>query len=142
MTLEAGYPLDQAIHDSSRELRQVHPELSGELAILSGELRGGRSRAEALSELAGRNRDPELRKMCKILIDTERFGASLAPALRGHARQLRVKRRQQAQEAARKVGVKLVFPVFFLIFPSVVLITLGPAVLQIMQAFGPLMNHP
>ena len=73
----------------------------------------------------------ELRKFANLLIDTDRFGTSLGPALKTHARYLRIRFRQIAQEKARKVGVKLIFPVFFLIFPSVILVTLGPAVILI-----------
>jgi tight adherence protein C len=69
------------------------------------------------------------KKFTGLLIDTDRFGTSLGPALRTHARYLRSRFRQSAQESARKVGVKLIFPVFFLIFPSVILVTLGPAVI-------------
>jgi tight adherence protein C len=96
------------------------------------DLRTSTSRADSLRALADRNGEPELKKLSSLFIDTDRFGTSLAPALRNHARYLRIRLRQQAQEAARKVGVKLIFPVFFLIFPSVILVTLGPAVMLIM----------
>jgi tight adherence protein C len=82
-----------------------------------------------LRNFSRRTREPEIQKFASLLIDTDRFGSSLAPALRVHARYLRTRFRQSAQERARKVGVKLIFPVFFLIFPSVILVTLGPAVL-------------
>ena len=72
-----------------------------------------------------------LKKFSNLLSDGDRFGTTLAPALRSHAKYLRIRMRQQAQEAARKIGVKLIFPVFFLIFPSVILVTLGPAVIMV-----------
>jgi len=133
--IEAGQPLEGAIADSSRELRSVYPELSAELALVLNEVRAGKSRAEALDALAARNREPELKKVCKLVMDGERFGVSLAPALRNHARFLRIRSRLKAQEAARKVSVKLVFPVFFLIFPAVILVTLGPAIIRIANLF-------
>jgi tight adherence protein C len=131
LSIEAGQPMDQAIEASSRELRRVYPELSMEFSGIQRELRAGKSRIEALTDVSNRNREVELKKVCKLLIDGDRFGTTLAPALRNHARYLRLRSRQRAQEAARKVSVKLVFPVFFLIFPAVILITLGPAVIQI-----------
>jgi tight adherence protein C len=124
--------LNVAILDASSELRQAYPDLSAELAQVHLELRAGKSRSEALYHLGERNSEPELRKLANVLIDSDRFGTSLGPALRAHAKYLRTRMRQQAQEAARRVAVKLVFPVFFLIFPSVLLVTLGPAVLNMM----------
>src|SRR5207245_8757175 len=100
------------------------------------ELRAGKSRAEALQQLGARSGDSELKKLSSVLIDSDRFGSSLGPALRTHAKYLRTRMRQQAQEAARKISVKLIFPVFFLIFPSVLLVTLGPAVLHMTKQFA------
>jgi tight adherence protein C len=107
----------------------THPELASEFTQFHLELRANPSRLEALQNFAGRGRDIELRKFVNLLMDTDRFGTSLGPALRNHARYLRTRFRQAAQERARKVSVKLIFPVFFLIFPSVILVTLGPAVM-------------
>jgi tight adherence protein C len=129
--VEAGQGLDAAILDTSRGLRNTHPDLSSEFTQLHLELKNTTTRAEALRNLAARTRDLELTKFANLLIDTDRFGTSLGPALKTHARYLRIRFRQIAQEKARKVGVKLVFPVFFLIFPSVILVTLGPAVILI-----------
>ena len=107
---------------------------SGEAACqLYLELKTSSSRANAFRSLGLRNKEPELRRLANLLIDSDRFGVSLAPALRTHAKYLRLRFRQQAQESARKVGVKLVFPVFFLIFPSVLLVTLGPACMMMFQ---------
>jgi tight adherence protein C len=136
LSVEAGQSLNQAIVDTSLELRVAYPELAAELAQAHLELRAGKRRAEALQQLGGRNGDPELKKLCSLLIDSDRFGTSLAPALRTHVKYLRTRMRQQAQESARKVSVKLIFPVFFLIFPSVLLVTLGPAVLHMMKQFA------
>ena len=136
LSLEAGQALNQAVVDTSQELRLAHPDLSAELWQVQLELRAGMSRADALRELGARSGDPELRKLSSILVDSERFGTSLGPALRTHAKYLRTRMRQTAQETARKVTVKLIFPVFFLIFPSVLLVTLAPAVLHMMQSFA------
>lgn len=130
--LEAGQSLDQSIADASRGLKRTHPELSSELAQLFLELRTG-NRAESLRNFGTRSKEPELRKLANLLVDSDRFGASVGPALRSHGRYLRTRFRQQAQERARKVGVKLIFPVFFLIFPSVLLVTLGPACMLMYQ---------
>ncbi len=138
LAIEAGQSLDQAILDTSRGLKNTHPDLSAEMTVLHLELRASNSRADSLRSFAERNNETELRKLANLLIDTDRFGTSLGPALRTHARYLRIRFRQQAQEKARKLGVKLIFPVFFLIFPSVILVTLGPAVILIftqMRAF-------
>jgi tight adherence protein C len=135
LTLEAGQSLNQAIVVASAELREAHPDLSEELSQVNLELRAGKSRADALQQLGARTGDPELKKLSSLLIDSDRFGTSLGPALRTQAKYLRTRMRQKAQESARKVSVKLIFPVFFLIFPSVLLVTLGPAVLHLMKSF-------
>lgn len=140
MSLEAGQSLDQAMLIAGRGLKNVAPELSAELVQVCLETRASKSRAEALRQLAERNSEPEIRKFCFLLLDSDRFGASLAPTLRQHARFLRVRFRQRAQEAARKVSTKLVFPVFFLIFPAILVVTLGPAVLTMMKHFKNLWN--
>jgi tight adherence protein C len=132
LAIEAGQGLDAAILDTSRGLRATHPDLASEFTQLHLELRTTTTRVEALKNFAARGRDQELRKFANLLIDTDRFGTSLGPALKTHARYLRIRFRQKAQETARKIGVKLIFPVFFLIFPSVILVTLGPAVMQLM----------
>ncbi len=140
LSLEAGQSLDQALQSTTRELQHVYPDLADELALTNFELQLGKSRADALQRMADRNQETELRKLVKLLVETDRFGTPLAPVLRNHARYLRIRIRQQAQEAARKVGVKLVFPVFFLIFPSVLMVTLGPAVLQLMEQLHNIMG--
>lgn len=135
LAVEAGQSLNQAIVEASRELLSAHPDMSEELSQVNLELRAGKSRAEALQQLGARTGDPELKKLSSLLNDSDRFGTSIGPALRTHAKYLRTRMRQKAQESARKVSVKLIFPVFFLIFPSVLLVTLGPAVLHLMKNF-------
>lgn len=134
--IEAGQPLDHAIAETGRELRHAHPDLSGELAFVQIEMQLGASRTQALRNMAERNGESELGKLASLIIESDRFGSSPAPALYSHAKYLRTKMRQQASEAARKLSVKLVFPVFFLIMPSLLLVTLGPAVIQMMTQLG------
>lgn len=136
LSVEAGQNLDVAIAETARELRGIFPELASEFSQVQLEIRAGRPRAEVLADLGRRTGSPELRKLAAVLIDSDRFGVSLAPALRTHSRYLRTRRRQAAQEAARKLAVKLIFPVFFLIMPAVLVVTLGPAVLSFYEAFS------
>jgi len=133
ISMEAGQSLDIGLTDAAKALRTAYRDLSDELFQVRLELRASSSRADALRRLATRTGEPDIRKLSTLLIDADRFGTTLGPALRSHARTLRTRFRQQGQEAARKVGVKLIFPVFFLIFPSVLLVTLGPAVIMLMQ---------
>jgi len=133
MCLEAGQSLDTALLETARAMHGTYPDLSDELYQVHLELRASNSRGDALRRLGARTGEPEIRKFCSLMIDADRFGTSLAPALRTHARTLRTRFRQQAQESARKVGVKLIFPVFFLIFPCVLLVTLGPAVILVAE---------
>ncbi len=140
LAVEAGQGLDAAILETSRGLRVTHPELASEFTQLHLELKTDTSRADALRNFAARTNDMELRKFANLLIDTDRFGTSVGPALKTHARYLRIRFRQMAQEKARKVGIKLIFPVFFLIFPSVILVTLGPALILLFTQMKDLMG--
>jgi tight adherence protein C len=130
LALEAGQTIDQAMKDAARSLNDIHPDLCSEFVFCHLEMSAGTSRIDALRRLGERGGDEELRRLSNLLIDGERFGSSLGPTLRTHAMYLRTRMRQEAQQTARKLGVKLIFPVFFLIFPSVLLVTLGPAYLQ------------
>jgi tight adherence protein C len=141
LAMEAGQALDASIRDTSRGLRTTHPELASEFTQLQLELKASTTRVEALRNFAARSQDAEMRKFANLLIDTDRFGTSLGPALKTHARYLRIRFRQIAQEKARKVGVKLIFPVFFLIFPSVMLVTLGPAVILLFTQLKDLLQQ-
>jgi tight adherence protein C len=132
LAIEAGQGIDSAIADASHGLRVSYRELASEFTLLHLEMRADTSRVDALRNFAARTREPEIKKFAGLLIDTDRFGTSLGPALRAHGKYLRTRFRQTAQERARKVAVKLIFPVFFLIFPSVILVTLGPAAILIM----------
>ncbi len=140
LSLEAGQGLDSALLETSRELKRIYPDLSEEFAFACLEMKAGQSRADVLSRLAARTGEIEVRKLSNLLLDGDRFGTSLGPALRTHARYLRTRRRQAAQEQARKTSVKLVFPVFFLVFPSVLLVTLGPAILRLSAGMAQLLG--
>lgn len=140
LSIEAGQPLDSALIETSREIRDLYPDLSSELQQVQLELRAGRSRSEVLFELGRRTDSGELKKLAMMLTDADRFGSSLGPTLRSHARFIRTRRRLAAQEAARKLGVKLVFPVFFLVMPSVFLVTLGPALIQLFESLKPMLE--
>lgn len=131
LSLEAGHSIDYALVHSAAALKPLHPELSAEFSLCNAEVRAGTSRADAIRRLGERVPDDELRKLAAIILDAERFGTSVAGALRSHSFYLRQRMRQHAQEHARKLSVRLVFPIFFLIFPSILLITLGPAYLQL-----------
>lgn len=137
---EAGCGLDQAIVNVSRELKSVHPAVSEDLAIVNMEIMAGKSRAEALRNLAKRTGEDEMRKLVAILIQTDRFGTSIAEALRTQSDYLRVRRRQEAEERAGKVGVKLVFPIFFFCLPSLLVVTAGPGMLALLHNLGPAMG--
>jgi tight adherence protein C len=129
--LEAGQNIDQGVMEAARAIGRIFPDLSSELTFCSLEMRAGTPRAEALRRMGERCGEEEVRKLVTVLVDGERFGTSLGPSLRSHAHYLRTRMRHRAQEASRKLTVKLVMPVFFLIFPAVLLVTLGPAYLQL-----------
>ena len=140
VSVEAGLGLDQALQNVSRELALAHPELSEELGLVTLEMRAGKRRAEALHDLAQRTDEPELKKLTATLIQTDRFGTSMAEALRTHSDFMRTRRRQEAEERAAKVGVKLVFPIFFFILPSMLVVAAGPGLLQVFKYLFPMMK--
>jgi tight adherence protein C len=104
------------------------------------EMRAGKRRADALKNLADRTGEAELRKLVAILIQADRFGTSIAESLRTHSDFMRVRRRQEAEERAGKVGVKLVFPIFFFILPSMLIVSAGPGLLQVFKYLFPMMK--
>ena len=140
ISVEAGMGLDQAIQNVSKELAITHRELSEELALVTLEMRAGKRRADALRGLAERTDEPELRKLVAILIQSDRFGTGVGESLRTHSDFMRVRRRQDAEERAGKVGVKLVFPIFFFILPSMLVVAAGPGLLQVFKYLFPMMR--
>jgi len=141
VTIEAGLGLDQAIQHVAREMQLSHPCLSEELSLVTLEMRAGKRRAEALRNLAERTGESELRKLVAILIQNDRFGTSMGESLRTHSDFLRARRRQEAEERAGKVGVKLVFPIFFFILPSMLIVSAGPGLLQVFKYLFPMMRQ-
>ena len=138
--VESGTGLDQAIRNVSEDLALAHPDLSRELSIVSLEMRAGVNRATALRNLAARTSEDEIRKLVAVLIQTDRFGTSLAESLRTHAKFLRVRRRHEAEEQAGKIGVKLTFPIFFFMLPSIVVVAVGPAALRVFKEVLPALH--
>jgi tight adherence protein C len=129
--VEAGLGLDQTIQRVGRELRPPHPDLSDELRIYSLEVQAGRTRPEALRSLAERTGVEELRSFAAVLIQSDRFGTSVAQTLRVFSDDLRIKRRQRAEEAAAKLTVKIVPPLIFFIFPAILVVVAGPGILAL-----------
>ncbi len=139
--VESGLGLDQAILQVSKELDQAHPEISEEFALVNLELKAGKRRTEALRNLAERTNVDELKKLVAVLIQADRFGTGIAQSLRGHADFMRVQARQVAEEKAAKLGVKLVFPIFFCILPSLFVVTVGPVAVKITRELIPMMQN-
>ncbi len=133
--IEAGLGLDQAFIRVSQELRITHRELCEELDLVNAQIRVGRTRIEALRELASRTGVDDIKALVAMLIQTDRFGTSVAQSLRVHADDMRVKRRQRAEEAAAKTPVKMVPPLVFFIFPALFVVILGPAMITIYRQF-------
>ena len=136
--VEAGSGLDQAILKASDELMISHPALAIELQMINTEVRAGKPRIEAFKNFAERTKVDDVRALVAMLVQTDRFGTSVSQALRTHAATSRTKRRQRAEERAAKIGVKLVFPLVFFLFPAFYVVTLGPAAIQFIRVFFPL----
>ena len=133
--VEAGSSLDQAILRTSEELEIALPAIGHELATVATEIRAGKPRMDAFLDLANRTKLDDVRALVAMLIQTDRFGTSIAQALRTHAETLRTKRRQIAEERAGKVGVKLVFPLVLCLMPSLYVVCLGPVAVRMYRAF-------
>jgi tight adherence protein C len=138
VSVEAGLGLDQAMQRVADELIAVHRELSEELRLVNLELRAGTARADALHNLAKRTQVDDLSSLVTMLVQTDKFGTSVAQALRVHSDTSRTKRRQRAEEAAAKTGAKMVFPLVFCIFPAIWVVTIGPAAIRFVQVLVPL----
>jgi tight adherence protein C len=135
--VESGLGIDQTILQVAKELHHAHPEISDEFALMNLEMRAGKRRAEALRNMAARTGVEDVRKLVAVLIQTDRFGTSVANALRGHADYLRMMARQRAEERAAKLAVKLVFPIFFCVLPSLFVVTIGPVLTHLVRDLLP-----
>jgi tight adherence protein C len=138
VSVEAGLGLDQAIQRVGQELAFAYPDLSDELRLVNLELRAGKARSEALRNLADRSGVDDLNSLVTMLIQTDKFGTSVAQSLRVYSETLRTKRRQRAEEAAAKTGVKMVFPLVFCIFPAIWVVTIGPAAIKFVTVLMPM----
>ena len=138
VSVEAGLGLDQAIQRVADELAFAHQDLSDELRLINLELRAGKARAEALRNLADRTGLDDISSLVAMLVQTDKFGTSVANSLRVFSETLRTKRRQRAEEAAAKTGVKMVFPLVLCIFPAIWIVTIGPAAIRFMKVLGPM----
>ena len=136
--VEAGLSLDQAMMRVGEDLRTAHPELSAEFHLFNLETRAGKPRVEALRNLAARTGVDDVNSLVATLVQTDRFGTSVAQALRVHSDALRTERRQRAEEQASKTTVKMILPLVLFVLPSLIFVTIGPAVIQLLRVFLPM----
>jgi tight adherence protein C len=133
--IEAGLSMDQATARTVEELRTAQPQVCDELGIVVLEQRAGRARADAWRQFAERTDVDSVRNLVSVLVQSEQLGTSVAKTLRVHSDTLRTQRRQRVEEQAAKTTIKLVFPLVFFIFPSLFLVTLGPAIIIMSESF-------
>jgi tight adherence protein C len=131
--IEAGSGIDQALARVGEELAIAYPSLAREFDMICAEMRAGKPRMEAFKNFAERTKVDDVRSLVAMLVQTDRFGTSLGQALRTHAETSRTKRRQRAEEKAAKLGVKLLFPLVFCLFPAFYLVVLGPSMVRIFR---------
>jgi tight adherence protein C len=139
--IEAGLSLDQSVARTAEELSLGQPVICDELAIVVLEQRAGLPRADAWRHFAERTNVDCVRNLVSVLVQSEKFGTSVAKTLRVHSDTLRTQRRQAVEEQAAKTTVKLVFPLVLFIFPSLFLVTLGPAAITVMESFSKYFNQ-
>lgn len=138
--VEAGLGLDQAMRKVSEEMRKSARIVSEEFALCNFQLQMGRARNEVLQDLGGRTGVDDLRSLAAILIQADKFGSSIAQALRVQSDSMRTRRRQLAEEKAAKTAVKLIFPLVIFIFPAIFVVLVGPAAITIVNEMFPMMN--
>jgi tight adherence protein C len=134
--LEGGLSLPGALRRVGEELRTAHPPLALELNIVQREIQLGRTPGEALRQMGERVDLEEVRTLAAVILQADRYGASLVKSLRVHAEMLRIKRQQRAEEMAQKAVIKLIFPTLLLIFPAIFVVILGPAAIHLMEIMG------
>ena len=135
--VEAGLGLDQSLVRIGQELGPVYPELSDELQLYSLEVNAGKKRAEALRNLGQRTNVDDIKAFVAVLIQTDRFGTSVAQSLRVFADTMRTKRRQRAEERAAQMNIKMIPPLVFFIFPAIFIVVIGPAIIAIIRHLLP-----
>lgn len=139
--VESGLGLDQALLQVAKDMEQAHPEISEEFSLVNYELKAGKRRVEALRNLADRTGVEDLKRLVAVLIQADRFGTGIAQSLRAHSDYMRIQARQIAEEKAAKLGVKLIFPIFFCVLPSLFVVTVGPVVMKIIRELIPMMQN-
>ena len=139
--VESGLGIDQTMLQVAKELQSAHPEICSEFTVMNLELRAGIRRADALHNLADRTGVEDVKKLVAVLVQTDRFGTSIAQCLRGHADYLRTMARQKAEERASKLAVKLVFPIFFCVLPSLFVVTIGPVMTHLVRDLMPMIEN-
>jgi tight adherence protein C len=135
--VEAGLALDQALMRVGEDLGHAHPDLSDEFHLVNLEMRAGKPRAEALRNLVDRTGVDDIRSLVGTLVQTDRFGTSIAQALRAHSDSLRTERRQRAEEQAAKTTIKMVPPLVIFVLPSIIFVTIGPAIIELVRQLNP-----
>ncbi len=138
--VEAGLGLDQAMRKVAEEMKRTTPVVAGEFALCNFQLQMGRAKVEVLHELGQRTGVDDLRALAAILIQADKFGSSVAQALRVQSESMRTKRRQLAEEKAAKTAVKLIFPLVLFIFPALFVVLVGPAAITIVREMFPMMT--
>ena len=138
--VEAGLGLDQAMRKVADEMKKAYPVLAEEFALANFQLQMGRARAEVLHELGVRTGVADLRTLAGVLIQADKFGSSVAQALRVQSDSMRTRRRQLAEEKAAKTAVKLIFPLVLFIFPGIFVVLVGPAAVTMVREMFPKMG--
>jgi tight adherence protein C len=139
--VESGLGLDQTIVQVANELRSAFPDIADEFTVVNLELRAGKRRADALHDLGERTGVEDLKKLVAVLVQADRFGTGIAQSLRGHADFMRSMAQQRAEEKAAKIAVKLVFPIFFCILPSLFVVTIGPVIVKLVRDLIPMIEN-
>jgi len=139
--VESGLGIDQTMLQVAKELQHAHPEICSEFTVMNLELRAGSRRSEALHNLVERTGVEDVKKLVAVLVQTDKFGTSISQSLRGHADFLRTMTRQKAEERASKLAVKLVFPIFFCVLPSLFVVTIGPVMTHLVRDLVPMIEN-
>ena len=138
--VEAGLGLDQAMRKVADEMKRSYRVIAQEFGLANFQLQMGRPRAEVLHELGMRTNVSDLRSLAAVLIQADKFGSSIAQAMRVQSDSMRTRRRQLAEEKAAKTAVKLIFPLVLFIFPGIFVVLVGPAAITMIRELFPMMN--
>jgi tight adherence protein C len=138
--VEAGLGLDQAMRKVAEELKKSYRNIANEFGLCNMQLQMGRARTQVLQELGSRSGVDDLKSLASILIQADKFGSSIAQALRVQSEAMRTRRAQIAEEKAAKTAVKLIFPLVLFIFPGIFVILVGPAAITMVREMFPAMN--